>query len=241
MTLRYCDLSEPQRRVITNLARAEIADPPGWIVTKPRMNRCTVRKLTALDLIVVSHDDDALRARITRRGMDYYYRILCAGRSIPRYSDAQIKEIAQAASEGEPYTAIADRIGCSPGLISQIMRGCNPRYQSILTQLGIDARKAKAQHSKAERHQAIEMRQAGASYQEIRAALDIGYGTLGNWFRQAGLITEGWLSDETRQQIIRLTREGYTYQQIADHLRCSTHPVFDTLRAYYRGEVREGM
>lgn len=235
--LKYSDLTEPQRRTVMNLAQAEINVPPGWVVTVPKMNHFTVKKLTGLDLITVSHDPDALRARITRRGMDFYRRVLVNGRSTPHYSDNEIEAIIRARLAGETERAIAERVGCTPSFVGMVMRGKNKRYQVILDRMGVEPRRYVENYPKHIREKALKMRQAGKSYDEICEALGVTMGVLGYWIQQADLVTEGWINDDTRRRIIRLYREGMTQQQIADALGRSVRPVRAALNAFYRGEI----
>lgn len=238
MSLHFSDLTEPQRRTVMSLAQAEIDDPPGWVVTKPKMNHFTVKKLTGLDLITVSHDPDGLRARITRRGMEFYRRVLVNGRSTPHYSDAEIEAIIRARLDGCTETAAAALIGCTPPFVGMVMRGKTERYRVILDRMGVEPRRYREHHPKHIREKALKMREAGKSYDEICEALGVTYGILGYWIKQADMVVEGWINDDTRRRIIRLYREGLTQQQIADALGRSVRPVRDTLAAWYRGEFQ---
>lgn len=79
------------------------------------------------------------------------------------------------------------------------------------------------------------MRREGKSYEEICNTLDVSQGALGKWIRDAGMVVEGHVSDDTRRRIVRMSLSGMTYQQIADEMGRSTRLVKNAMNAFYAG------
>ena len=64
------------------------------------------------------------------------------------------------------------------------------------------------------RTRAIQMRKAGASYQQISEGLSISMGVLCRWIREAGLTVRNRTTSEQRTRAIELRKKGMTYSEI---------------------------
>lgn len=240
MNLTYSHLTEPQHRLLARLAKAAADDPPGWVLLVPKLNRLTERRLVNLDLIMVGHVGGCY-ARISGRGLRYYRDVSSRGPATPRYDDATVDRILDMISTGLKYVEIAREIGCTESYVSLLARGGRTkkypnRYAKALTRRGQEPVRRKCHpHPAHVRQQVVEMRRNGSSYKAIQAAVGVAMGTIGRWCKAADLLTEGYLDEAQRREIIRLTLAGMTQQQVADHIGRSVRPVKDTMKAYYAG------
>lgn len=231
----FSDLTEPQRRAITELAKAEMRDSPAWLAVTTYYSR-TVSKLRSLDLIVVSDTglDDA-KLRITGRGMNYYRNVLCNFKPRDKLSDDDIREIIEMCEAGFSQDAIAAKFSITQAHVSNIRRGTYPKPVQILKEMGLEPASSKPHHDDRVRRTALRMRRQGKSYGEICEYLNIAHGTLGKWIRDADMVVEGHVSDETRRRIVRMAINGMTYSEIARSLGRSRRLVKDAMKAFYAG------
>lgn len=240
MGLLYSSLTEPQRRVVTTLAVAQIDDPPGWVPLEDipaRLNRLTIRKLVNLDLIVVSKAKVDTRLKITGRGLRYYEDVICNPPDTG-FTDDEIRAMIRMADKGAAYHHVAEKFGCSPAMVGLIMRGAYKRYRRILDEVGVTPVQRNARHDLRLRAKVVEMRKRGASYALIQDETGVPRGTIGKWLQDEGYITEGWLNDDQRREIVRMAQGGMSYEQIADAIGRSVRPVKEAMAAFYNGVLK---